>query len=156
MTELEQKLVSLSQKEKDFNNKYEADLVEARRKLNKELLSIEMPALAIKNDFVAFIKDKSISIDTRWNLFKQAPKAVKDGAYDLLKNESDGVDYIVHMINTQDYQEEYLHFDTVNLVSMFFDLEKIKENNDDELLALYHDAIEAFLQANSSSLFLVK
>lgn len=156
MTELEQKLVSLSKKEKDFNNKYEADLVEARRKLNKELLSIEMPALAIKNDFVAFIKDKSISIDTRWNLFKQAPKAVKDGAYDLLKNESDGVDYIIHMINTQDYQEEYLHFDTVNLVSMFFNLEKIKENNDDDLLALYHDAIEAFLQANSSSIFLAR
>lgn len=39
---------------------------------------------------------------------------------------------------------------------MFFDLEKIKENNDDELLALYHDAIEAFLQANSSSIFLAK
>lgn len=156
MTELEQKLISLSQKEKDFNNKYEADLVEARRKLNKELLSIEMPALAIKNDFVTFIKDKSISVDTRWNLFKQAPKAVKNGAYDLLKNESAGVDYLIHMIDTQDSKEEYLHFDTVNLIRMFFDLEEIKENNDDELLTFYYDAIEAFLQTNSSSLFLVR
>lgn len=156
MNELEQTLISLSQKEKDFNKKYEADLVEARRKLNKDLLSIEMSALAVKNDFVTFIKDKSIPVDTRWNLFKQAPKAVKDGSYDFSNNESDGVDYIIHMINTQDYQEEYLHFDTINLIGMFFDLEEIKENNDDKLLALYHDAIEAFLQANSSSVFLVR
>lgn len=156
MTELEQKLISLSQKEKDFNNKYEADLVEARRKLNKDLLSIEMSALAVKNNFFTFIKDKSIPVDTRWNLFKQAPKAVKDGAYDLLNNESDGVDYLIHMIDTQVSKEEYLHFDTVNLINMFFDLEEIKENNDDELLALYYDAIEAFLQTNSSSLFLVR
>lgn len=156
MTELEQTLISLSQKEKDFNKKYEADLVEARRKLNKDLLSIEMSALAVKNDFVTFIKDKSIPVDTRWNLFKQAPKAVKNGSYDFSNNESDGVDYIIHMINTQDYQEEYLHFDTVSLIGMFFDVEEIQENNDDELLALYHDAIEAFLQTNSSSLFLIR
>lgn len=156
MTELEQKLVSLSQKEKDFNNKYEADLVEARRKLNKELLSIEMSALAVKNDFVTFIKDKSIPVDTRWNLFKQAPKAVKDGSYDLLKNKSNGIDYLVNMIDMQDNKKEYLYFDTVSLISMFFDLEEIKENNDDELLALYYDTIEAFLQANSSSIFLAR
>lgn len=156
MTELEQTLIFLSSKEKEFDRKYEADLMEARRNLNKNIISIETSALAIKNDFVAFIKNKSIPLDERWDMFKKSPNIIKEKKCDIVSKESEGIDYIIHMINMNEEPstKEFLFFDSVNFIDRYFDLEGLKENDDQELLELYYDAIETILQSNCSSIFL--
>lgn len=168
MTELEQTLIFLSSKEKEFDRKYEADLMEARRNLNKNIISIETSALAIKNDFVAFIKNKSIPLDERWDIFKKSPNILKEKNFDIVSTGSEGIDYIIDMININEEPsyEEFLFFDSVNFINRYFypeeiaEIKEAKKNNEllesdeIELLEFYDDAVEAILQSNCSSIFL--
>lgn len=150
MSDIQQRLLELAQKEKNFKQQYDTDLFALKNQLDKNISSIASEALSIKQDFVKSINDESVPLRERWELFVNAPATVKEKS-DYTPEKNDGIDYILNKIGEEYSPEEFKTFNTVDLIDEHFDINYIEECGDEESLHLYESAIEGFLKENCGS-----
>lgn len=151
MSDIQQRLLVLAQKEEDFKQQYKNGLVALKSELEANIASITAESLAIKQEFVRFINDESVPLRERWAFFANAPHTVKEKSDYIPDSKTEGIKYILEQIGQECSPEEFKVFDTVDLINKYFDIEYIEESGDDEELNLYESAIEGFLKENCGS-----
>lgn len=151
MSDIQQRLLILAQKEENFKQQYENGLVALKNELEANISSITAESLAIKQEFVRFINDESVPLRERWDFFVNAPNTVKETSEYIPNGRNDGIRYILDQIGEEYSPEEFKTFYTVDLIDRYFNINYIEESGDDEELHLYESAIEGFLEKNCGS-----
>ena len=146
-------VIALGAEEKGLKKDHKKQISEMDKSLQQDLSSLETKAKVVKSDYLAYIQDTSIPVEERWELFKQAPKVMKEHSRYILNRHNPGIQKLLESLDGEYSKDEFKNFDTVELVSDVFDMEHLEEDEEvsEEEQELYKQAIEELLRLNCGS-----
>lgn len=146
-------VIALGAEEKGLKKDHKKQVSEMDKSLQQDLSSLETKSKAVKSDYLAYIQDTSIPVEERWELFKQAPKVMKEHSRYILNRHNPGIQKLLESLDGECSKDEFKNFDTVELVSDVFDMEHLEEDEEvsEEEQELYKQAVEELLRLNCGS-----
>ncbi len=146
-------VIALGAEEKGLKKDHKKQVSEMDKSLQQDLSSLETKSKAVKSDYLAYIQDTSIPVEERWELFKQAPKVMKEHSRYILNRHNPGIQKLLESLDGEYSKDEFKNFDTVELVSDVFDMEHLEEDEEvsEEEQEIYKQAIEELLRLNCGS-----
>lgn len=146
-------VIALGAEEKGLKKDHKKQISEMDKSLQQDLSSLETKSKAVKSDYLAYIQDTSIPVEERWELFKQAPKVMKEHSRYILNRHNPGIQKLLESLDGEYSKDEFKNFDTVELVSDVFDMDHLEEDEEvsEEEQELYKQAIEELLRLNCGS-----